>query len=471
MGCDQGCGLLTAAVIGAVVALLGGALIPLGNYFIEKTIKKECVIENGTISYENWVVPGSAVYRQFWIFNVENPSAVLENGSRPILKQKGPYTYRMRYLPKQNITENPDSTISYFLPNIALFDPDLSVGSENDTFTIVNLAVVTAPVLYPNSLMQALLNVWIKASKSLLLQNRTVKELLWGYEDPFLKRIPFPIPKTVGIFLPYNETLDGLYTVYNGKDDISKTALIHSYKNKSTLSFWEGPCDMVNGTDGASFPPFVKRDEVLYFFSSDICRSIYGEYDSDQVLKGISLYRFIVPPGAFASPLVNPDNVCFCLRNDITKNCTLAGALDISTCKEGKPVAITLPHFLYASEEIKEGVEGMHPNKQEHMTYLDIEPTTGFTLQFAKRLQINLIVRPAPKITALQKVEEPFMFPVLWLNETAVINDEKAEFFRTKVTNKINLLHLLEAVLLIFGAVIFLGFLATYLICRAQKVK
>ncbi|XP_077194148.1 platelet glycoprotein 4 isoform X2 [Paroedura picta] len=395
----------------------------------------------------------------------------MENGSRPILKQKGPYTYRFRYLPKQNITENPDSTLSYFLPNIARFEPDLSIGPENDTFTIINLAVVSAPVLYPNTFVQAMLNVWMKSSKSLMLQNRTVNELLWGYEDPFLKKIPFPIESKVGIFLPFNETFDGIYTVYNGKDDIKKTALIHSYKNKSTLSYWEGPCDMVNGTDGASFPPFVKKDDMLHLFSSDICRSIYAEFDSDQVVKGIPLYRFIVPPGAFASPLVNPDNICFCLEKTISKNCTLAGAMDISTCKEGKPVVVTLPHFLYASEEILEHIEGMHPNKQEHMTYLDVEPTTGFTLQFAKRLQINLVVRPAPKITALQKVEFPFIFPILWLNETAVIDETKAEFFRSKVTNKIKLLHLLEAVLIVFGAVLFLGFLASYLICRAQKDK
>lgn len=59
-----------------------------------------------------------------------------------------------------------------------------------------------APVLYPSSFVQTLLNVWMKSSKSFLLQNRTVKELLWGYEDPFLKKIPFPIDKKVGIFLP-----------------------------------------------------------------------------------------------------------------------------------------------------------------------------------------------------------------------------------------------------------------------------
>nr|XP_020645655.1 platelet glycoprotein 4 isoform X2 [Pogona vitticeps]XP_020645656.1 platelet glycoprotein 4 isoform X2 [Pogona vitticeps]XP_020645657.1 platelet glycoprotein 4 isoform X2 [Pogona vitticeps]XP_020645658.1 platelet glycoprotein 4 isoform X2 [Pogona vitticeps]XP_020645659.1 platelet glycoprotein 4 isoform X2 [Pogona vitticeps] len=472
MGCNQNCGLLTVAILGAVLAIFGGVLIPLGNYFVEKTVKKETILENGTVAYENWVVAGSPVYRQFWIFDVQNPEAVMENGSKPVLKQRGPYTYRMRYLPKENITYHPDSTVSYFQPNIARFEPDMSVGSENDTFTMVNLAVVAAPALYQAGFIQAMLDIWIKLSKSKFLQTRTVKEILWGYEDPFLMKIPLPgVERKVGVFYPYNETLDGLYRVFTGKENTSLTAIIHSYKNKSMLPYWGGYCDMINGTDGASFPPFVSKSQVLQFFSSDICRSIYGNFDSDQVVKDISLYRFVVPPAAFASPLISPDNICFCTDEEISKNCTSAGALDISSCKQGKPVFITLPHFLYASEDVGEGVEGMKPNIQEHMTFLDVEPTTGFTLQFAKRLQVNLLVRPSTKITPLKKLKTPFIFPVLWLNETAVIDDKKAEFFRAKVTNKIKLLHLVEAVFIIVGALIFLGFLAAYLICRAQKSK
>uniref|UniRef100_A0A8C5S352 Platelet glycoprotein 4 n=1 Tax=Laticauda laticaudata TaxID=8630 RepID=A0A8C5S352_LATLA len=94
MGCNQRCGLLTVAIIGAVLAILGGVLIPVGNHFVKKTIKREAVIEKGTIAYQNWVIPGSPIYRQFWLFDVQNPEEVMQNGSAPILKQKGPYTYR-----------------------------------------------------------------------------------------------------------------------------------------------------------------------------------------------------------------------------------------------------------------------------------------------------------------------------------------------------------------------------------------
>ncbi|KAM9388445.1 platelet glycoprotein 4 isoform 1-T2 [Phaethornis superciliosus] len=471
MGCNRNCGLITGAVISAILAIFGGALIPIGDYLIGRAIKKEAVIVNGTIAYANWVVPGSSIYRQFWIFHVQNPSEVLDEGARPKLEQKGPYTYRVRYLPKENITENADGTISYMLPNVARFEPDMSVGTENDTFTCLNLAVVAAPSMYPSGFVQLLLNTWIKSSKSSMLQNRTVKELLWGYKDPFLNKVPFPLDPVLGVFYPYNGTFDGLYKVYTGKEDITKTAVIESYKNKSDLSYWEGSCDLVNGTDGASFPPFVKKSQVLRFFSSDICRSIYGVYQGKQNVKGISLYRFAVPREAFASPTEVADNYCFCTDQVISQNCTLAGVLDIGACKAGRPVYISLPHFLHASDSILHGVEGLSPDEKEHETFLDIEPTTGFTLQFAKRLQVNLLVRPTSKIEALSKVKQPYVFPVLWLNESAVIGDEKAEMFRKKVTGPVELLGVLQMVLMIAGSVLFIAFLGAFFICSSQKLK
>ncbi|NWV30572.1 CD36 protein, partial [Grantiella picta] len=472
MGCNRNCGLLAGAIICAVLAIFGGVLIPVGDHLIGTAVKKEAVIVNGTAAYQNWVVPGSSVYREFWIFNVLNPSEVIDEGAQPKFEQRGPYTYRVRYLAKENITESENGTISYMLPNAASFEPDMSVGTEDDNMTVLNLAVAAVPAVYPSGFMQSIINTWVKSSKAAILQNRTVKEILWGYTDPFLNSVPFPgVNPTVGVFYPYNGTSDGPYSVYTGTEDITKTAIIESYKNKRTLCYWEGHCDMVNGTDGASFPPFVKKDQVLRFFSSDICRSIYGVFNGKQVVKGITLYRFIVPREAFASPTEVGDNYCFCTDRVISENCTLAGVLDISACKAKRPVYISLPHFLHASQSILEKVEGLSPNEKEHETYLDIEPVTGFTLQFAKRLQVNLLVQPSKRIEPLKKVKEPYVFPLLWLNESAVIGDEKAEMFRKKITGRLELLSMLQMGLIIGGTVLFLAFLGSFFICRSKSLK
>uniref|UniRef100_A0A8D2D7T2 Platelet glycoprotein 4 n=1 Tax=Sciurus vulgaris TaxID=55149 RepID=A0A8D2D7T2_SCIVU len=409
MGCDRNCGLIAGAVIGAVLAVLGGILMPVGDMLVAKTIKKEVVLEEGTIAYKNWVKTGTEVYRQFWIFDVQNPQEVVVNSSNIKVKQRGPYTYRVRFLAKENITQDPeDNTVSFVQPNAAIFEPSLSVGTENDTFTVLNLAVA------------------------------------------------------------YNNTADGVYKVFNGKDNISNVAIIDTYKGKRNLSYWQSYCDMINGTDAASFPPFVEKSRTLRFFSSDICRSIYAVFESEVDLKGIPVYRFILPAKAFASPVQNPDNHCFCTEKIISNNCTSYGVLDVGKCKGGKPVYISLPHFLHASPDISEPIEGLSPNEEEHRTYLDVEPITGFTLQFAKRLQVNILVKPAKKIEALKGLKKNYIVPILWLNETGTIGDEKAEMFRSKVTGKIKLLGLVEIVLLSVGVVMFVAFMISYCACRSK---
>ncbi|KAJ3580956.1 hypothetical protein NHX12_017252 [Muraenolepis orangiensis] len=289
MSCCRRCGLLVGAVFGAVVAILAGI-----------------------------------VYRQMWLFDVQNPAEVLENGSKPIVWEKGPYTYRVRYLAKENITAHDNYTVSYLLPNGAIFEPSMSVGPEEDMVTTLNLAVAGAYSLIPKILHLALERM-IKTSNSSLFQRRTVREILWGYTDPMLKT-------TMGVFSPYNGTYDGDYTVFTGKNDISKVSTI-----ESKLSFWNDTyCDTINGTDATSFPPFVDRNKPLFFFSSDICRSVSADFSSTVDLKGIQVYRFVLPPATFASPTVNPDNQCFCTDKLVTRNCTLAGALDVSSCRGGQ---------------------------------------------------------------------------------------------------------------------------------------
>uniref|UniRef100_A0A5K1UBX5 Platelet glycoprotein 4 n=1 Tax=Sus scrofa TaxID=9823 RepID=A0A5K1UBX5_PIG len=388
MVCDRNCGLITGAVIGAVLAVLGGILIPVGDMLIEKKVKKEVVLEEGTIAFKNWVETGTEVYRQFWIFDVQNPEEVAVNSSKIKVKQRGPYTYRVRYLAKKNIVQDPKThTVSFLQPKGAIFEPSLSVGTENDTFTVLNLAVA------------------------------------------------------------HHNTSDGVYKVFSGKNDA------------------------ISKANGASFPPFIEKTRVLRFFASEICRSFYAVFGAEVNLKGIPVYRFILPSMTFASPLQNPENRCFCTEKIISKNCTLYGVLDISKCKEGKPVYISLPHFLHASPEIAKTIEGLNPNQEEHSTYLDVEPITGFTLRFAQRLQINLLVKPARIIEALKNLKQNYIVPVLWLNETGTISDEKAEMFRKQVTEKINLLGLVEMILLSVGVVMFIAFMISYCTCRSKKVN
>ncbi|XP_022605357.1 platelet glycoprotein 4 [Seriola dumerili] len=459
--CNRRCGLIAGAVFGAVVAILGGVLIPLGNSVIEGTVKKEAVIAPGTTAYDNWVATGANVYRQFWFFHVQNPQEVLQNGATPVVVEKGPYTYRTRYLPKENVTFNLNQTVSFLLPLGAIFEPSMSVGPEEDKVTSLNVAVAAAYSLVPKQL-HLVLETLIKASKSSLFQHRTVKEMLWGYTDPMLKG-------TVGLFVPYNGTYDGYYTVFTGKEDISKVGLIDRWQGERSLRFWNDKyCDMINGTDASSFAPFVDKKKPLYFFSSDICRSVSASFEESMDLKGIEVYRYALQPSTLASPIVNPDNRCFCRNPTTTKNCTMAGVLDISSCKEGKPIYISLPHFLHGSPSLRESVLGLNPSEEHHHTFLDVEPTTGFTLRFAKRIQVNMMYGPSDVITVLKKVKDYTIFPLVWMNETAALDDETADMFKEELISRVQMLEMIQQVLLGTGVAIFILCLISYCVVRRR---
>ncbi|KAM5172026.1 platelet glycoprotein 4-like [Mantella aurantiaca] len=471
MCCNKKCWLIVGAVVGGLLAVLGGILFPVGDLIIKGEIDKQAVIEEGTIAYENWITPGSPVYRSFWIFSVKNPDEVL-NKTMPILEEKGPYTYLVRHVPKSNVTQNLNLTVSFNQPNEAIFQREMSIGPEEDTYTVLNLAVAAAPGMIKG--VEGVINAAIRSSNSSLFQVRSVKEILWGYRDPFLEKIPnFLIPdKTIGVFYPYNGTSDGPYTVYNGKKDISRVAMITKYKGESTLSYWKDDyCDMINGTDAASFPPFIDKKNTLYFFSPEICRSIYGEFEKEYTLKGIKLYRFVVPSTALASPIINPDNHCYCPQDlfEISRNCTAAGVLDLRACQGGKPIFLSMPHFLYGSDYLLEQVGGLRPNVEEHKTFVDVEPITGFTMHFAKRLQVNVMFQPTSKIDIFANLRSEFLFPVLWLNETALIDDESAEIFKSSVTVPMKVLEVLQILLLCVGSILFLSFSISLCVIGSKK--
>lgn len=456
--CDQKCALIAGAVVGALIAVLGGILIPVGNLVIDNTVKKEAVLENGTLAFDTWTSVDTAIYRQFWLYDVQNPDDVMNQGAKPVLVQKGPYTYKTRFIPKTNITFYDNFTVSFILPAGAIFEPSMSVGPEDDNITSLNLAVAG---VY-SSLDHMLANWIIKASNSTLFQKRTVGELLWGYKDPMLNYI-------LGVFYPYNGTTDGPYTVFTGKDDISKVATIDRWQYERSLNYWNNTyCNMINGTDGSSFSPSLDKKKPLYFFSPDICRSISAVYDSTVDLKGIDVYRYVLPSEALAAPASNPDNHCYCTETVISKNCTVAGLLDVTSCR-GIPIYISLPHFLFGSENLLQGVEGLNPNFDEHSIFLDVEPITGFTLRFAKRLQLNMMYGPSESIVILNKIKDYTIFPILWVNETAALDDETADLFKGQLISQLELLEGIQIGLMTAGSAIFLICLIAAIVVSKKK--
>ena len=94
----------------------------------------------------------------------------------------------------------------------------------------------------------------------------------------------------------------GEYSMYTGEGDPYRLATIHSYNNKQEMPFWnETRCNKVHGSDGASFNPYIKREDTLWFFNDQLCRALPLVYDRTIDQDGLPGLRFVPREDVFMS--------------------------------------------------------------------------------------------------------------------------------------------------------------------------
>ncbi|XP_014668287.1 PREDICTED: scavenger receptor class B member 1-like [Priapulus caudatus] len=449
--------LVVLAVVGVVLTVLGGGMIKVFSTMIHDKISEKVRLTNGSESFDIWKDMPVPIYMQFWIFHVKNPLEITRDGAKPSVEQKGPYTYR-EYRQKHNITFHSNGTISYVPTRTYTHEPKMSVGSEDDTITSLNMPMLTVAsyIKYEPTWLKVLASLGLAVLNETVFVNHTVKEWLWGYEDPMLKDIHDLLPNLVpdshfGFFYgppSGNLSRDGLYTVDSGSADVHQVAEIEKYNGVSHLDYWKSDyCNMINGTDGSIYGPFVKKTDKMRLFSSDICRSLYMQYEQDTTIEGINLFRFTAPAAIFANANVNPDNECYCMP------CLGAGLLNISICKQGAPVVVSAPHFYEGDPKFSKAIDGLHPVKSEHETFMDIEPLTGLAMRLMRRMQVNTFIEHIEFISQTKNLK-PTFFPLVWLNESAKADAASIDKFKTEVKLPILLMTIGQYFVLSLGILI-----------------
>ncbi|XP_065099686.1 lysosome membrane protein 2c [Paramisgurnus dabryanus] len=464
----RSCCIYTVGVLSILLLICGIAMV-LSQVFenlINNRVKQEIVLVNGTDAFSVWQNPPPPVYMQFYFFNLTNPAEVLD-GSKPSVVQIGPYTYR-EYRPMEEVTFLDNGTkVAAINPKTYVFEPNMSRGSEDDIVRTVNIPAVTVMERFKDAVIMSRIIHDLMLSKGIgVFGTFRVGDLLWGYEDPLLKDLKKFVPTlddNFGLFYKKNGTSDGDYEFLTGTQNYKDFARIDKWNGQSSLNWWStDSCNMINGTDGASFHPVITKTEKLFIFSSDLCRSLYAEYESDVSVQGLPGFRFVPPSEVFANITINPDNAGFCVPNG---TCLSSGLLNVSVCKEGAPIIMSSPHFYQADDKYVQDVFGMNPRKEEHETAIDVNPLTGLLLQAAKRLQVNVYLE---KMSAFSQTANimTLVYPVMYINESVVIDEESAEKLKVVITEaKV----VINVPFIVIALGIILGVVFIVIICK-QKV-
>lgn len=242
-------------ILGLVLIVCGLVLHPVIDKLIQDKINDQLVLKPDSKVYKAWLKPGGKdsvpMRTNFYVFDIKNPIEI-HNGAKPLVEQRGPYSYK-EYKKKDNVTwfeEN--STVSYNEKSWFVFDPSTSCQGcnafNNSVYTPNMPMVIMAQMTQSFSDFlhwRSLISVLFDNYKERLFIRRTVHEVLFGYRDPIfelyveLKKkyasLSF-LPNLNPVFLMQpNETFAGTTVVHTGTsqiDDLLK---------------------LVNGKEGASW--------------------------------------------------------------------------------------------------------------------------------------------------------------------------------------------------------------------------
>ncbi|XP_075944137.1 lysosome membrane protein 2-like isoform X1 [Anarhichas minor] len=417
-------GIICASLLAVGVGLFVGQVF---RTLMHNRLKKEIVLVEGSRVFASWKSPPPPVYMEYFFFNVTNVDAFLE-GSKPEVKQIGPYTYReYRYKDNVSMGEN-DKMVSAYNYKSFVFLREKSVGDPAvDVINTVNIPAWAVMNKLKGSFWKApMMAVMMNTIGAGLFATHTVDEWLWGYVDPLLARIATTNPEVEPVFgLMYkkNGSHSGEFVYHTGKENYMDYGRVKTWKGESQVTFWNSnQSNSINGSDGSAFHPLLNKKERIYIFTPDLCRSIHMEFEKDVEVKGIPAYRFTPPRSVFASKEENPANEGFCVT---PKECLGTGLLKVSPCRKGAPVVASFPHFYLADNKYVAAIEGMSPKRQHHQTFLDLNPTTGVIVRANKRAQINILLSRLSGFAKTRTLNET-VFPVMFINESVVIDDVSA---------------------------------------------
>jgi len=459
------------SIVIGVIGIISGAVTA---DFDKYSIKKELTFTDNSSSYNHYEDTPlyTKTFMKVYYFDCVNAEAVMNDKVKPLLRQVGPYTFREER-EKTDITFSPDGNLVDFKwKKTWFFDPALSNGSLDDEIWTLNVIAVSAAEStrwpgrwgqddYP--FMQYMMNDTLKQENESLFMRARIGNLTFdGLDSPLIQMgdLGGDIGDAINASIPYDRfgwfysrnmssDYEGQYQMFTGEDLINKAGQISQWNSLSDLSYlYPQPCDQLYGSVGEFFP---KERNSISLFSSDLCRPVFFNYKEDTEVSGIPGFKYWLDSMFIGNATTNTSNSCYNPEPDLvinypdlsyaTINETLNmplinGLLNISACQKWSAgTYVSLPHFYLADPVLLDQFDersDLHPNEEDHSSYMSIMQGTDIPLESALRFQINILYRPLPWIKIFEDLP-PTFYPAMWYEVTSELaeSDDGAEYLQS----------------------------------------
>lgn len=386
---------------------------------------------------------------KFYMMNLTNAKGV-RLGDIPVVEEVGPYTF-VKKRPRGGIEWSKDGKSVAFLEGTEhYFVRNLSVGGLDDVMTTLNIPLVGAlevvmarspsrvsPVL---QLVLRVLEAWSDKHMTGIFTSRSVRELLFGYEDPLLSKLSHIIPGFDSKFeLIPNVTYENGDVIHmmTGVDSLENVAEMTVWKGVENVAAWEEN-EKVRGTNGMQFAPSITKDAVDLVSSrrvwvGDLFRSIkMNAEEGMRYLKGTAYQRFVPDESAFSpSPKYYQEH-----EGLMNISSPISSGIDGERNAAGPRLFLSLPGFCKVEDEVRETVQGVSCNPEKHSIHLDVEPVTGVTIRAKKTLMLSSWFGSAYSVVE-PSVKDAFL-PIFWAEEDVRAADKDLKAL-SKLTSIVSL--------------------------------
>lgn len=408
----------------AVVSIALFALFWCTNVFRD-AILSNLVLRNGTASFLLWQRPPIGLTFKVYVFNYTNVRE-FESGNATKLRveEVGPFVYR-ESLSRVNVQLHDNHTITYQEKRNFRWVSGLSEKERVVVPNVVLMSILATSRNVPYA-MQVALTLFFATMREEPFIELPVGEYLWGYEDKLFQLIkPFaffvqPIPfDKFGILAIKNGVNTDRVTMHTGADDIRNLGMVERINGLSNQRTWgDERCDRIYGTDGSVFPLdwIEQQNSTLYMYARDICRQLPFRYERRGFSNGIPVFRYKLSSNIFTS--TGDKDSCFCpkeSRDSIKRRCPPAGTFNVSACKFGAPLIVSLPHFYSGEESLFDKIDGLAPREEHRENYIDLHPRLGITVNMKMRFQLNIEVRKAVGMPFSGKLQDGLILPFIWI--------------------------------------------------------